>query len=167
MGLSWLLTDVDGVLTDGRLRYGSEGELDKTFHVRDGLALRLAKQAGLKVGLLTARGGAAVARRAMELGLDAVIERREEKGVAFKAFLSERALRAEEVAYVGDDLPDLPVLLRSGLSFAPSDAAGEVQEHVHRVLDVPGGAGAVRAAVEEILRARGQWQSLVATFLGG
>lgn len=167
MGLSWLLTDVDGVLTDGRLRYGSEGELDKTFHVRDGLALRLAKQAGLKVGLLTARGGAAVARRAMELGLDAVIERREEKGVAFKAFLAERALRAEEIAYVGDDLPDLPVLLRAGLSFAPSDAAGEVQEHVHRVLDVPGGAGAVRAAVEEILRARGQWQPLVASFLGG
>ncbi len=167
MGISWLLTDVDGVLTDGRLRYGAEGEIDKTFHVRDGLGLKLAKQAGVKVGFLTARGGAAVARRATELAVDALIERREDKGTAFQSFLSERALRAEEIAYVGDDLPDLPVLLRAGLSFAPADAAAEVRERVHRVLGSSGGGGAVREAIEEILRARGQWQPLVAGFLGG
>lgn len=163
--LEWVVSDVDGVLTDGRLAYGPDGEAWKTFHVRDGLALKLAQRAGLKVGVLSARGGAALERRAQELGLDAVITRRQDKGTAFREFLGHHDTRAEHVAYVGDDLVDLPVLLRCGLSFAPADAAPEVRDRVDHTLRCRGGEGAVREMIEWILRARGDWDGLVDTYL--
>lgn len=164
-GLRALLTDVDGVLTDGLLRYGASGEEIKAFSVRDGLALKLAREAGLVVGLLSARSHEALIRRADELGLDEVMLGRGDKGHAFNRFLAERGLGASEVAFVGDDLPDLPVLARCGLSFCPSDAAREVQAHCDVVVEKPGGRGAVREAVEMLLNARGQWRDLLANFL--
>lgn len=163
--LEWLLTDVDGVLTDGRLYYGAEGEAWKSFHVRDGLGLKLAQRAGLKVGLLSARGGAAVEARAAELGLDAVITRREDKGRAFREFLDEHRVQARRVAYAGDDLVDLPILLACGVSFAPADAAPEVRERVDHTLTARAGQGAVREMVEWILRARGDWERVVNPYL--
>lgn len=163
--LEWILTDVDGVLTDGRLYYGPEGESWKCFHVQDGLGLKLAQHAGLKVGLLSARGGPAVEARAAELGLDAVVTRREDKGRAFREFLDEQRVRARRVAYAGDDLVDLPILLACGLSFAPADAAPEVRDRVDHTLAAPGGHGAVREMVEWILRARGDWERVVDTYL--
>jgi 3-deoxy-D-manno-octulosonate 8-phosphate phosphatase (KDO 8-P phosphatase) len=163
--LEWLLSDVDGVLTDGRLHYGPEGEAWKSFHVRDGLGLKLAQRAGLKVGLLSARGGPALEARAAELGLDAVICRREDKYQAFREFLDQHRLRARRVAYAGDDLVDLPILLACGLSFAPADAAPEVRDRVDHTLAAPGGHGAVREMVEWILRARGDWERVVHTYL--
>jgi len=163
--IEWLLSDVDGVLTDGRLFYGPQGEAWKAFHVRDGLAFKLAQRAGLKVGVLSARGGPALERRVRELGLDVVITNREDKASAYAQFLDEHGARGERVAYLGDDLVDLPVLMRCGLSFAPADAAPEVKDRVDHLLATPGGAGAVREMVEWILRARGDWDELVDTYL--
>jgi 3-deoxy-D-manno-octulosonate 8-phosphate phosphatase (KDO 8-P phosphatase) len=163
--LDWLLFDVDGVFTDGRLLYGAEGEEWKVFHVRDGLGLRLAQQAGLKVGILSGRGNAALEFRVRELGVDAVIQERSDKDTAFAELLSEQATAPERVAYMGDDLLDLPVMRRCALSFAPADAVGEVRERADRVLHNPGGAAVVRELCELILRARGDWERLVAQWL--
>lgn len=160
--IAWLLLDVDGVLTDGRLHISGAGESLKAFHVRDGLAIKLAREGGLRVGWLTARRSAALARRASELAIDALVAGREDKLRAFEGFLGARRLSAEQIAYVGDDLPDLPVLRRAQLSFAPADAAPEVRAAVDRVLAANGGQGAVREAIEWLLRARGSWESLVA-----
>lgn len=154
--LSWLLTDADGVLTDGRLYFGPDGEALKAFNARDGLGLKLAMRAGLKVGILSARGSAALETRGRELGLDRLILKREDKGTAFAAFLEEEGVTADQVAYIGDDLPDLAVLKRCGLAFCPADAVRQVRSRAHLVLRRDGGDGAVREAVEMVLEARGQ-----------
>ncbi|HKI01716.1 MAG TPA: HAD-IIIA family hydrolase [Thermoanaerobaculia bacterium] len=163
--LDWLLFDVDGVLTDGLLFYGAHGEQWKTFDVRDGLGLKLARDAGLKIGILTGRGNAALEARAREIGFDALIQGRHDKDAAFTEFLTQHGAVPERVAYMGDDLLDLPVLRRCGLAFAPADAVAEVRERVHRVVSRPGGRGAVREMCELILRARGHWDELVAHLL--
>ena len=165
LALRWLLLDVDGVLTDGRLWFGPEGETLKAFHVRDGLAIRLAQQAGLAVGLLSGRASAVVEQRALDLGLDAVVLGAEDKQRGFAAFLAGRGLDPAEVAYVGDDLPDLPVLAACGISFAPADAAAEVRARAEFTLSTRGGEGAVREAVENLLRWRGAWAAVVDAFL--
>lgn len=165
-GLSWLLFDVDGVFTDGRLVYGRDGETVKLFDVKDGLGLKLAQRAGLKVGVLSGRRSPALTRRLDELGLDEKIVGRSDKSDAFDGFLERHGLQPAEVAFTGDDLLDLPVLRRCGLSFAPADAVPEVRDRVHRVLSRPGGQGAVREAVELVLRARGSWDSLILKLTG-
>jgi 3-deoxy-D-manno-octulosonate 8-phosphate phosphatase (KDO 8-P phosphatase) len=163
--LRWILADVDGVMTDGRLRYTADGETLKVFHVRDGLAIKLAQRAGLKVGVLSGRGGPPLEARAREIGLDEVMIQRDDKGTAFQEFLDRHGVRSKHVAYVGDDLVDLPALLRCGLSFAPADAAPQVLERVDCRLTTAGGAGALREMVEHILRARGDWDRLVEEYL--
>jgi 3-deoxy-D-manno-octulosonate 8-phosphate phosphatase (KDO 8-P phosphatase) len=160
--LEWLLFDVDGVLTDGRLIYGPQGEYLKVFHVRDGLALKLARHAGLKVGILSGRTTEAMAARAAELELDAVILDRSDKAAAFDEFLAAHRADPQRVAYAGDDLLDLPVLRRCGLSFAPADAVPAVRAAVHHVLAAPGGREAAREMTELVLRARGDWERLIA-----
>ncbi len=162
--IAWLLCDVDGVLTDGRLYFSSRGEALKVFNVRDGLGLKLAQRAGLKVGLLSARRTAPLARRAEDLGLDAIVLGREDKGRAFTEFLAAQRLTAAQVAYVGDDLPDLAVLVRAGLSFCPADAVVEVRSVADRVLSSRGGDGVAREAIELLLGARGVWEAMVARF---
>ncbi len=164
LDLEWLLTDVDGVLTDGRLFYGPRGESLKTFNVRDGLGMKLAQRAGLKVGLLSSRSSAPLSRRANELGLDAIVAGSEDKGNAFERFLNRQATTARRVAYVGDDLPDLAILGRAGLAFCPADAVPEVRAVAHIVLARPGGEGAVREVVERLLEARGQWKEITSSF---
>ena len=161
LGVSWLLLDVDGVLTDGRLYYGLEGEELKAFHVRDGLGLRLAQKAGLSVGLLSGRTSKAVERRARELDLEIVGLGSGDKGVSLTEFLAELGLEHSQVAYAGDDLPDLPVMRRVALSFAPADAAAEVRAVADVVAERAGGNGAVREIVELLLRARDQWQTVL------
>jgi len=155
---------VDGVLTDGRLVYGPDGEQQKVFHVRDGLGLRLAQRAGLRVGILSGREGAALRLRAEELELDFLMMDRSDKGPAFAEFLARQGVTPEQVAYLGDDLVDLPILLRCGLAFAPSDAVPEVRERVHRVLSERGGWGVVRELCELLVRARGRWDELIAPY---
>lgn len=158
--LRWLLLDVDGVLTDGRLLYGADGGVSKAFNIKDGFGIRLAHRAGLKVGTLSLRADPALAHRARELGLNAVLCGEGEKTAVFERFLAEQQLSAEQVAYAGDDWPDLPLLTRAGLAFAPADAAPEVRARVHGVLASPGGGGAVRELVELLLKARGEWEGL-------
>jgi 3-deoxy-D-manno-octulosonate 8-phosphate phosphatase (KDO 8-P phosphatase) len=162
--IEWLLCDVDGVLTDGRLYFDGRGERLKTFHVRDGLGVKMARGAGLKVGLLSARSSPALELRAAQLEIDALMTGRDDKLAAFEAFLRARATSASRVAYVGDDLNDLAVLARCGLSFAPADAAAELLDVVHVVLAARGGEGAVREVIEHLLRARGDWNAVLSRF---
>jgi 3-deoxy-D-manno-octulosonate 8-phosphate phosphatase (KDO 8-P phosphatase) len=164
--LKLLLSDVDGVMTDGTVLLLPDGREAKAFHIRDGLALVLAHRAGLRTGLVTGRSSEAVARRATELGMDVVRQGVTDKGQALREILAELDLRPEEVAYIGDDVNDLPVLTQVGLSAAPADAPLEVRLQAFMVTDAPGGRGCVREFVEAILRARGDWERVVATLEG-
>lgn len=159
-----VLLDVDGVLTDGRLAFDGDAEAGVSFHIHDGLGLKLAQLAALEVGLLSGRSSRAVQRRASDLGLDHVVLGRSDKGPAFAELLDQTGLEADQVAYAGDDLPDLAVLERCGLGFAPADAVAEVRAAAHVVLDHNGGAGAVRELVERLLGWRGEWDTVVARF---
>ena len=155
---------MDGVLTDGRLVYGPDGEHEKVFHVRDGLGLRLLQRSGLKVGIISGRESKALKVRAQDLGIDWLMMERSDKGPAFNEFLSAQRVSPEKVAFIGDDLVDLPILIRCGLSFAPADAVEEVRERVDRVLDGKGGWGVVRELCELLIRARGGWEELIAPY---
>ncbi|ART64247.1 KdsC family phosphatase [Kushneria marisflavi] len=155
--------DVDGVLTDGRLRYAAQPEQDgdKVFHVRDGLGLKLIMQAGVEVALITGRISPAVDRRAQELGIRHVIQGREDKQVALKALMAELALQPDEVCYCGDDLPDLGAILYAGLGVTVSDAPDYIRQRADLVTRTPGGHGAVRELCEWLLNARGVWQDII------
>lgn len=164
--IEWLLLDVDGVFTDGRLIYGAQGEQWKVFDVRDGLGIRFLQRGGVKVGILSGRMNEALDFRAREIELDDVIMDRSDKGPAFAEFLDQKSVDPRHVAYMGDDLLDLPVMRLCGLSFAPADAVSEVRQRVDQVLERRGGHGAVRELCELLLRARGQWDALIAPLLG-
>jgi 3-deoxy-D-manno-octulosonate 8-phosphate phosphatase (KDO 8-P phosphatase) len=167
--LKWLLLDVDGVLTDGRLWFsgnGEMGELVKVFDVRDGLGVKLLTGAGIEVGILSARTSPIVEKRSRDLGLHEVLQGRENKLDAFRDFLSRHKLEASEVAYLADDLLDLAVLGACGLSAAPADAVPDVRSRVHFVTTANGGRGAVRELAERLLQARGVWESTVERFAG-
>jgi 3-deoxy-D-manno-octulosonate 8-phosphate phosphatase (KDO 8-P phosphatase) len=162
--LKWLLLDVDGVLTDGRLVYGPSGEEWKVFHVRDGLGLRLLQKSGIKLGIISGRESEALRVRSADVGIDWLVMERSDKGPAFDEFLKSQEVTPEQVAFIGDDLVDLPILLRCGLSFAPADAAPEIRERVDRVLGEKGGLGVARELCELLIRARGDWEELTAPF---
>jgi 3-deoxy-D-manno-octulosonate 8-phosphate phosphatase (KDO 8-P phosphatase) len=155
-----LLTDCDGVLTDGRLYYLAAGESLKVFHIHDGLGLRLLKRAGLKLGVISGRQSAALEVRARELGVDFLFQGNDAKLGAYEEILAAAGLTDEQVAYVGDDLPDLPLLGRVGLAVAVADAVDEVRAAAHYVTARPGGGGAVREVAELILKAQGSWEGL-------
>jgi 3-deoxy-D-manno-octulosonate 8-phosphate phosphatase (KDO 8-P phosphatase) len=159
--LRLLLTDVDGVMTDGTILLLPDGQEAKAFHVRDGLAIVLAHQAGLRTGILSGRQSASVERRAAELQMSVVRQGVRDKGAAFRAILAEESLAAHQVAYIGDDVNDLPVLQAVGLSAAPADAPLEVRAQVFMVMDARGGAGCLREFVEAVLRARGEWERVL------
>ena len=161
-----LLLDVDGVLTDATVVLASEGGEHKAFSIRDGAALVWARETGLDIGLLSGRASDATSRRAKELGITTVLQDGPDKRGQFEALLTARGLASEDVAYMGDDLQDLPVIARVGLSSAPADAVPEVLARVDWTSAQRGGHGAVRDFVELILRARGQWDAqVVARFL--
>ena len=160
--LRLVLTDVDGVLTDGRVLVLPDGSEAKSFHIRDGLGMVLARRAGLKIGLLSGRDSPSVAARAAELRLDVVRQGVSDKGAVFEEILREQGLRAPEVAYMGDDLNDLCVLTEVGLSAAPKDAPFEVRAQAFMVTEARGGEGCLREFLEAILKARGQWETLLA-----
>lgn len=162
--LEWLLFDVDGVLTDGSLFYSRRGEELKRFNVRDGLAFRLAQRAGLRLGLLSGRRSRALEKRATELDFDEMMLGSKDKVRDFQTFLEKYDTTPGQVAFMGDDLPDLPVLGRCALSFAPRDAAPEVCTLVHEVVDVDGGHGAARQMIESILKARGEWENMMSFY---
>jgi 3-deoxy-D-manno-octulosonate 8-phosphate phosphatase (KDO 8-P phosphatase) len=162
-----LLFDVDGVLTDGRLLIDSDGREAKQYHIRDGTGLVWARQSGLLTGFLSARASGSTTERARQLGISIVRQGADDKLKAYAELLDEHNLTDAEVAYMGDDVLDLPVLRRAGLSAAPSDAAPEVLERVHWTSGRRGGDGAARELIEHVLRAQGRWNDLVARFVGG
>ena len=160
-----LLLDVDGVLTDGRVWLqswpdGSAMEI-KGFHSQDGVRLKLARAAGLRTGLITGRESAAVTRRARECEIEFVLQGRAEKIPAFEEILRQSGLKEEETAYVGDDLPDIPVMRRVGLAVAVANAAPEVKKVAHFVTTRDGGDGAVSQVVELILKSQGRWPDAI------
>jgi 3-deoxy-D-manno-octulosonate 8-phosphate phosphatase (KDO 8-P phosphatase) len=162
--IQMLLLDVDGVLTDGTFaRYGTEEV--KRFHSRDGIGLTLAKRAGIKLGLISGRRSPYVAARARELEMQFVRLGENDKLAALHAVLEQEGLTPEHVAYMGDDIPDLPVLIRVGLSAAVSDAHNEVRTRVDYVTRARGGYGAVRELIDQILIAKGLLDELVEEFL--
>lgn len=162
-----LLFDVDGVLTDGKILLHPDGTESKRFDIRDGTAIVWAQRVGLQVGFLSARMSAATAQRAAQLGVSLVSQGVSAKLEGYETLLRTCGLADAEVAYMGDDLLDLPVLARVGLAAAPADAADEVRSRVHWISSAPGGAGAARGLVELVLHAQRRWDGLVAGYTGG
>ena len=160
-----LVLDVDGVLTDGSLTFTGEGELSKTFNVRDGLGIKLLQAAGIEVAILTGRTSSIVAHRADELGMTRVEQGKLRKLPTLKKMLTEAKLQPENIAYMGDDLPDIPCLKLAGLAATPADGSPELDAVVDWRAPVPGGRGAVRAFAERILRAQGKWEPIIAAAL--
>jgi 3-deoxy-D-manno-octulosonate 8-phosphate phosphatase (KDO 8-P phosphatase) len=162
-----LILDVDGVLTDGHIIFGHDGELMKNFHSQDGLGIAAAHKAGLKTAIITGRESQIVHLRSSELKIMDVYQGSMNKVEAFTALLAKYSLKAEEVAYVGDDLIDLPVMVQVGLSCAVANAVEEVKKHAHLVTNHRGGQGAVREVVEFILKSQGKWDDIVNAYLQG
>jgi 3-deoxy-D-manno-octulosonate 8-phosphate phosphatase (KDO 8-P phosphatase) len=161
-----LIVDVDGVLTDGGIIYSDDGAELKQFHVRDGSGLKIWQFVGKRSALITGRRSKVVEVRAAELGIDPVIQGAPEKMPAYRDLLRTGGWRTEQVCYVGDDLPDLPLLRNCGLAVAVADACPEVIAEAHYVTTARGGRGAVREAIELILRCQGHWQTIVERFRG-
>jgi 3-deoxy-D-manno-octulosonate 8-phosphate phosphatase (KDO 8-P phosphatase) len=160
--LELILTDVDGVMTDGTVLLLPDGGEAKAFHVRDGLAVAIAHRAGLRTGLVSGRVSEAVARRAAELGMAVVRQGVGDNGAALREILAEQGLSPEQVAYIGDDLNDLPIMDAVALSAAPADAPFAVRSQAFMVMEAGGGRGCLREFVEAILRARGEWERAAA-----
>ena len=156
-----LIVDVDGVLTDGRLVYGPDGEAQMVFHVQDGHGIKLAQESGLVVAIVSGRSSPMLARRAAELGVREVHLKVQDKAAAFADLLARHGLTPEEVACMGDDLLDLPLLTRAGLALSVPNGVAEARAAAHYVTSRAGGQGAVREAVEMILKAQGQWPRIL------
>ena len=160
-----ILFDVDGVLTDGTLLLHADGSESKVFDIKDGTGIVWAQRLGLTVGFLSARSSAATAQRAHQLGITLVHQGVANKLEAYEQIADSLMLDDDDIAYMGDDILDLPVLARVGLAAAPADAAEDVRSRVHWVAKANGGAGAARELIELILRAQGLWASVLATYL--
>lgn len=159
-----IVSDVDGVWTDGKIIYAGDRSEVKEFNVRDGLGAKLAQRAGLTIVLLTSRSSPALLRRARELGIAELHQGAANKLTACESILAKLGAGFHEVLYVGDDLPDLAPMLRAGISAAPSDAAPEVRAAATWKLDARGGHAAFRELVERLLRERGEWDAVVKSF---
>ncbi len=163
-----LLMDCDGVLTDGTICFlpGEDGSIAETkaFDCHDGIALAWIRRVGIDTGIITGRGGLAVRERAKSSGMRYLIEGRTDKLASFVEILADAGLDPSQVAYVGDDITDLPLLKRAGLAVAPANARAEVREAVHVVTASEGGHGAIRDVVELLLKAQGHWNEIVAHY---
>ena len=160
-----ILSDVDGVLTDGGIVLDNHGVETKRFNIRDGLGVKLWRRAGGEFGLITARNSHVVQARASELGITLVRQGVERKLPAAIAAAESLGFDASEVCYIGDDLPDLPVIRWAGLGCAVGDAALEVRQHANLVTDAVGGAGAVREIVERVLKVQHRWDEMIRDYL--
>lgn len=156
-----VLTDVDGVLTDGRLIFDNQGVESKEFHIRDGQGIRLWQQSGGRFGIVTGRSSQIVKLRAAELGIDLLRQGIDDKWQTVQALCQELELTAEAVCYVGDDLLDLAAIEQVGLGVAVADAAEEVRQAADYTTSVGGGRGAVREVVELLLKNTSRWESVI------
>ena len=155
------LMDCDGVLTDARIWVLESGEDQKAFNTKDGLGLEILHRAGLKSGVISGRVSSALTRRAEKLGMSYVRQGCEDKEQAYAEILADAGLTNAEVAFAGDDLNDLPLMIQSGLAIAVADAAPETREHAHYITRARGGHGAVREAVELILKSQNKWDEML------
>jgi 3-deoxy-D-manno-octulosonate 8-phosphate phosphatase (KDO 8-P phosphatase) len=155
-----LLLDVDGVLTDGRIIIDDHGVETKQFHVRDGQGIALLKRAGIEIGFVTGRSSAVVRHRAKDLGVSLVYQGVGNKLTCYEEIKRRQALKDEAIAYVGDDLIDLPVLAKAGLAIAVADGWPNLLSSVDYVTTSPGGQGAVREVAEILLKAQRKWAKL-------
>lgn len=157
--------DVDGVLTDGGLHYSDGGEETKVFDVRDGLGMKLLQTSGIALAIITSRTSRCVERRARDLNVDYLFQGVHDKLQTFDALAVKLGLAHEACAYMGDDLVDLPVLLRCGLAISVPEAPAAVRSRVHYITRAPGGRGAAREACELIMQAQGTFDAQLAPFL--
>ncbi|HOP40813.1 MAG TPA: HAD hydrolase family protein [Geobacteraceae bacterium] len=159
-----LLLDVDGVLTDGRIVFDSNGIESKFFNVKDGHGIKLLQRAGIAVGIISGRESLVVANRAAELGIEFVYQGSLDKMVSYRDILSKTGFTDHQVAFMGDDIIDLPLLRRVGFAAAPADAAADILSHVHFVAKNGGGWGAVREVCDLILKEQSAWESVTAKY---
>ncbi|MCC7409475.1 MAG: HAD-IIIA family hydrolase [Phycisphaeraceae bacterium] len=162
--IALLILDVDGVLTDGSIVVDDDGRELKRFHVRDGFAIKAAMSVGLKIGVLSGRTSACVTHRMKNLGVELVLQGSLIKGDAFEKMCRLAGVTAEQTAYLGDDLIDLPALRRCGYPMAVANAVPEVKAAAKFITTQPGGQAAVREAIEHILRGQGKWQAVIDRF---
>lgn len=160
-----LILDVDGVLTDGRLFFDNEGTEYKCFHARDGHGIKLLRQTGIEVAVISGRRSNSVELRMKSLGIEHVYQGHENKREAFGELLARTGLKQEETAYVGDDLLDLPIMAKAGLAIAVSDANFAVKERADWCTNLPGGYGAVREVCDFIMQAQGSFESILDAYL--
>jgi 3-deoxy-D-manno-octulosonate 8-phosphate phosphatase (KDO 8-P phosphatase) len=160
-----LVFDVDGVLTDGRVVVHGDGTESKSFGIRDGIAMVWAQRVGLRIAWLSARSSSTTPHRAAQLGVTTVYQGVKSKAEAYERILAADGLSDSEVAFMGDDIVDLAVLGRVGLSAAPADAVEEVRRRVDWVSSSPGGRGAARELIELVLRTQNRWDDLVSSYL--
>ena len=159
-----LLLDVDGVMTDGRIIFDSNGVESKFFNVKDGHGIKMLQRAGIEVGIISGRESKVVANRAAELGIERVFQKAIDKLSPYLRILADTGLSDDEVAFIGDDLIDIPVLKRVGFAAAPADAVAEVLPFTHFVTRNSGGWGAVREVSDMLLKAQGKWGELTARY---
>lgn len=160
-----LILDVDGILTDGSLHFGAEGEIIKTFNVLDGHGIKLLKQFGVPVAIISARQSPIVARRAEDLGITQIRQGVHDKRLAFEQLLLQNEIKADLCGFVGDDVIDLPVLTRVGFAASVPNGHPEVRKRVHYVAQAQGGRGAAREICDFILRAQGNYEAALAPYL--
>ncbi len=159
-----LILDVDGVMTDGRIIFDSNGVESKFFNVKDGHGIKMLQRSGIEVGIVSGRQSQVVANRAKELGIDRVYQGSLDKLTPYRDILEKTGLADEQVAYMGDDIIDLPVMRRVGFAAAPADALEYVLQHAHFVARNRGGWGAVREVCDLILTAQGMWETVTARY---
>ncbi|ALC16078.1 3-deoxy-D-manno-octulosonate 8-phosphate phosphatase [Desulfuromonas soudanensis] len=162
-----LLLDVDGIMTDGRIVYDNNGIETKSFDVKDGHGLKLLQRAGIRIGIITGRQSEVVAFRARELDIDILYQGVKDKLVPYREILDNLGLGEGEVAYMGDDVVDLPILRRVGFAATVADAVPEVAPLVHYVTGKKGGRGAVREVCDLILKEGGHWEGVTARYFQG
>ena len=160
-----LLLDVDGVLTDGKIVYDDTGAEIKAFNAKDGLGIKMFMGAGIEVGIVTGRASRALLHRCDNLGISLVFDQVRDKSGVLEVISKEKGVGAAHIAFVGDDLVDIPLMKRVGLSVAVADAHETVLEHADMVTSAQGGAGAVREVCEAILKAQGLWEKVLERFL--
>ena len=159
-----LVLDVDGVLTDGTIGLDDRGRETKHYYSRDGLGIRLAQRAGLPVGVITGRGAPSVTLRLQELDIELVVQRCDGKADGLRQVTQRAALTPAQAAFVGDDIVDLPAMRAAGYAIAVADATPEVHAAADHITQAPGGRGAVREAIEHILKAQHKWQPVIAKY---
>jgi 3-deoxy-D-manno-octulosonate 8-phosphate phosphatase (KDO 8-P phosphatase) len=162
--VKFLLLDVDGVMTDGSVIYDQSGNEIKAFSVRDGAAIKWLQRAGIEVGILSGRNSAPLAARAKELGIEKIIQGTFDKLPAFENFCEDFDINAEDIAYIGDDLHDLPVLKRVALSACPADAVDEVRNIADYICKADGGRGVVREVAELLLKSQKKWTEIIGKY---